>query len=430
MSDKKLDARIAEQAFVPVLVGAHVGAYSVARAFHEEYGVTSYVISGASTWVTRYSTILRFVRCADALDPDTLVRTLTSAPIADMKVPILLIGTSDSLVETIVAIRDRLPENVVAPYPSQQAMDIATRKHTFAEVAERAGVTIPRTMILDLAGEEWVEPEGVADLGFPMIVKATSPTAWRQASFEGKAKVHVATSLADLRDLVARIHAGGYRDQLVLQDRIPGDDTGMRILTCYCDRDSRVRMASWGETLIEEHSPGSLGVPAAILTGTNPEMVEQACHLLAELNWVGYANFDLKYDPRDGSIRFFELNPRLGRSNYYVTGAGQNPARWYVEEYLHDALPKEFTLQQEQEETVYSIVPRRTLRWALQSHPGLRDRVVSVLKRGGERNPLYYKGERDPRRFGLVALGVQNYDRKFHRYYDPIAAAMPRGGGQ
>ena len=287
--------------FVPVILGGHVGAYSLARAFHEGYGVRSLVVTGGDTWVTDHSTIMEKVHCPDLLDEDTLVRTLTGAPFTDITVPMLLLATSDTLVE-----------------------------------AQKAGVSTPATAIIDLGGDDWHEVQAPGP--FPLILKATAPTAWHGVSFEGQAKVHEVASEAELQELVARIHAAGYRDKLVLQDRIPGDDTGMRILTCYCDRDSNVRFASWGQTLIEEHSPGQLGVPAAILTGVNSEVVAQATRLLAELRWVGYANFDLKYDPRDGSVKFFELNPRLGRSNYYVTGTGHNAVSYYVDEYIRDTL--------------------------------------------------------------------------------------------
>ena len=420
---------IAEQPFVPVVVGAHVGGYSLVRAFHEEYGVKSLVVTGATSWVVDNSAILEVVSCADAHDPAVLAATLLGADFAGLSQPKILLATSDSLVDVIDAMRDQLDDSWKVPYVGSGPLEIATRKHTFAEVAQRAGVSIPATTILDMDTEasRTAYDTLVPESGYPLILKPTAPRAWNSVTFQGQAKVHEVASPEELRDLLDRIHGSGYRAKLVLQDMIPGDDTGMRILTCYCDRDSRVRFASYGRTLIEEHSPGLLGVPAAILTGQNRAIVDEAVRLLAELKWVGYANFDLKYDPRDGRSKFFELNPRLGRSNYYVTGTGFNAVKWYVDEYVHDNLPEEFELVEADTETVYSVVPVRTIKWALARHPDLWARVHRVLKAGGMRNPLHYRAERNPLRWAKILAAGVSYDRKFHQYYDPQAAFHPGG---
>ena len=420
---------VADQPFVPVIVGAHVGGYSLVRAFHEAYGVKSLVVTGATSWVTDNSAILEVVHCPDAHDPAVLAATLNASAFTELTQPKILLATSDSLVDVIDAMRDQLDDSWKVPYVGTGPLEIATRKHTFAEVAMKVGVSIPTTTIIDMAdeGDGTAYVKKVPAEGYPLILKPTAPRAWNTVTFEGQAKVHEVASAAELRDLLDRIHGSGYRAKLILQDMIPGDDTGMRILTCYCDRNSQVRFASYGRTLIEEHSPGLLGVPAAILTGQNREIVDEAVRLLAELKWVGYANFDLKYDPRDGKSKFFELNPRLGRSNYYVTGTGFNAVRWYVDEYVHDNLPEEFELIEADTETVYSVVPVRTIKWALARHPELWARVQRVIKAGGMRNPLHYKAERNPLRWAKILAAGVSYDRKFHQYYNPQAAFHPGG---
>ncbi|CAN7308685.1 hypothetical protein [Knoellia sp. LjRoot47] len=419
---------IADQPFVPVIVGAHVGGYSLVRAFHEAYGVKSLVVTGATSWVVENSAILEVVHCSDAHDPDVLTTTLAGAPFDGLPQPKILLATSDSLVDVIALMRDRLDDSWKVPYASDESLARATRKHTFEEAAQAAGVTTPATTFVDLGDPAYdVVAAELPSEGYPLIVKPTAPAAWNAVTFDGQAKVHTVATRDELRDLIGRVQASGYRETLIVQDMIPGDDTGMRILTCYCDRDSRVRFASYGRTLIEEHAPGLLGVPAAILTGQNREIVDEAVRLLAELEWVGYANFDLKYDPRDGTTKFLELNPRLGRSNYYVTGTGFNPVTWYVDEYVHDTLPDEFELVEADTETVYSVVPVRTIRWAIARHPDLWARTKRVIKAGGLRNPLHYRAEKHPVRWAKILAAGVSYDRKFHQYYDPEAAFHPRG---
>lgn len=419
---------IADQPFVPVIVGAHVGGYSLVRAFHEGYGVRSLVVTGATSWVVENSAILEVVHCSDAHDPEVLAATLAAAPFDGLSQPKILLATSDSLVDVIALMRDGLDDSWKVPYVGAGPLAIATRKHTFELAAQRAGVTTPATTFLDLGDPAYdVVAAQLPSEGYPLIVKPTAPAAWNAVTFPGQAKVHEVSSQDELRDLVGRVQGAGYRETLIVQDRIPGDDTGMRILTCYCDRDSQVRFASYGRTLIEEHAPGLLGVPAAILTGQNREIVDEAVRLLAELQWVGYANFDLKYDPRDGRTKFFELNPRLGRSNYYVTGTGFNPVTWYVDEYVHDNLPEQFELVEADTETVYSVVPVRTIKWAIERHPDLWARTRRVIKAGGLRNPLHYRAEKHPVRWAKILAAGVSYDRKFHQYYDPEAAFHPGG---
>ena len=42
------------------------------------------------------------------------------------------------------------------------------------------------------------------------------------------------------------IRDSGYTDDLILQDRVPGNDEYMRVLTSYSDRNGKVRMMCLG----------------------------------------------------------------------------------------------------------------------------------------------------------------------------------------
>ena len=47
---------------------------------------------------------------------------------------------------------------------------------------------------------------------------------------------------------------------------IPGDDSYMRVLTSYSDRNARVTTMCLGHVLLEEHSPHGIGNHDVILT--------------------------------------------------------------------------------------------------------------------------------------------------------------------
>ena len=61
---------------------------------------------------------------------------------------------------------------------------------------------------------------------------------------------------------------------------IPGDDTSMRILTTYSDRNGKVRFASFGQTLLEDMRPMGVGNPLAIVSRTDEAIVAEAARLL------------------------------------------------------------------------------------------------------------------------------------------------------
>ena len=422
-------------AFIPVVVGGDIGAYSLARAFHEAYGIRSVVISRLQGWHISRSAIIENVRCADPFDAAQLAPVLQDVAAAHPEGRLLLLGSADATVKAIIRVRDEtdvLDERWVAPYVDLETFRAGTEKQNFTELCRRLDIAHPLTRVFDLAEDLPADVDGLdVPFTYPVIAKPAEVSEWKKADFAGKQKVHTVDSAQDLLELLRRIQGAGYRESIIVQDRIPGDDQNMRILTCYCDADSVVRFSSFGRTLLEEHSPGAIGNPAAIITSVDREVTAQAQRLCKELGWTGYANFDLKYDPRDGATKFFELNPRLGRSNYYVTAGGHNPVTWYVDEHLGAGLPTEGPgsgegadgIVQDQPETLYTVVPV-----ALVKHyttlPDAKEQLTRVLDAKRVKNPLIYRGvERHPRRWAMIAAAMTNYVRKFRRYYTPGDAA-------
>lgn len=418
----------AARPFVPVIVGGDIGAYSLARAFHEAYGRRSVIISRAAGWHVADSAFITNVSCADPFDPAALAPVLAEVARSHPEGALLLLGSADATVKAIIRVRDEfaaLGDRWIAPYVDMDTFRAGTEKQNFSALCEELGVDHPLTRVVDLAEE--VDPTLEVPFTYPVIAKPAEVSEWKDVDFPGKQKVHTVESPQELVALLQRIRAAGYRSSIIVQDRIPGDDQEMRILTCYCDENSVVRFASFGRTLLEEHTPGAIGNPAAILTDHDPRAVEQAQRLITALGWTGYANFDLKHDRRDGATKFFELNPRLGRSNYYVTAGGNNPVEWYVRDLLEHSLPTEGPgsgvgedgILQQQQEALYTVVPVALVK-KYTTQPDAKEQLRRALRAGGARNPLIYPAvERHPKRLAYTAAALLNYVRKFRRYYRP-----------
>lgn len=397
----------------PVVLGGDIGAYSVARAFHEAYGVRSVVVSTVLTGVVRHSSAIVNVVEPDITDPDTAVARLRAIAAEYPGKRLILLGSADWLVRLVVENRVRLEDLYTIPYVTRDVLDQVTDKESFGRLCTELGLGHPTTVVHDVASGDRPETAG---LRFPVIAKTADTAAYHQVEFPGKRKVFTIDTPDELAQLMDRVRGSGYQGSFILQDLVPGDDSGMRILTCYCDRRSKVRFASFGHVLLEEHTPGALGNPAGIITCADAEIVAQATRLLEHIGWTGFANFDLKYDPRDGRTVFFELNPRLGRSNYYVTAAGRNVTELYVREHLQGLQPLPPGADAEPAvEHLYTVLPRRLLlRYVAEG--ALRGRARRLMRSGRSTNPLWYRAERDPRRLAYLIAAQLNQFRKYRRY--------------
>lgn len=414
----------------PVVLGGDIGAYSMARAFHEAFGVRPVVVSTVSTGLVRHSRILENVVEPRMDDPDVVVARLHEVAERHADADLLVMASADWLVRTLVEQRDRLEPRYVVPYTTKDRLDRVTDKEEFGRLCVELGLAHPTTVVHHVGSGELPD---VSHLRFPVIAKTGNTAAYHLVEFPGKKKVFTVDSPAELAELMERVRASGYTDAFIIQDMIPGDDSGMRILTCYSDRSGRVRFASFGQVLLEEHTPGALGNPAGIVTGPGHEVVEQAVRLLEHIGWTGWANFDLKHDPRDGRTVFFELNPRLGRSNFYITAAGRNTVEMTVREHVRgtDPVPDgrspdgALHVVELDDEHLYTVLPHRLLLRYV-ADPALRRRVRGLVRAHRATNPLWYRAETDPRRIAYLLVAQLNQFRKYAAHY-PVAAWRAAG---
>ncbi len=408
---------ITGQDFVPVVLGGDRLGYSLARSFHMAYGYRTILVSRMVSGPIAHSDLVVHHPIAALEDPEVLVETLRALAPKVGSEKRLLLATTDHIVSVLARVKDRLSDLYVIPYSAPELIDRLTRKENFAQLCTELDIAHPQTVVYDVSTHGSEAAHAALDtLTYPVIAKPSNAEAYSKVKFTGKQKVHSASSRAELDDLLDRLAGSGYTDNFILQDVIPGDDQGMRILTCYVDKNSTVKFACFGQVLLEEHSPDTLGFPAAILTSVDHEAVQQATRLLEHVGWVGWANFDLKYDPRTGRTVFFELNPRLGGTSFYITAAGHNVVEWYVDEWIKGESYADRPMVETSNEHVFTAVPVRLLRRYI-TDPATKAKFNALVKAGEVTNPWFYKAERNPRRWQWIVANQVNYVRKYKRYY-------------
>ncbi|GAA1147152.1 carboxylate--amine ligase [Ornithinicoccus hortensis] len=398
--------------FDVVLLGTDIGIYALARAFHERYGIRSTVITRVVGGPIANSNILDIVDLGHAggraenlaalerIGKERKARGRTT----------LLLANADTFSRMLSEQADWLRQWYVVPAVDAQVLDTIADKIEFARLCEELDIPTPRTLVADFTDADsagWTPPE--VDLAFPVVAKAAVGARYEGLSFEGMQKIYKVDTPDDLTTILNRVREAGFRDRFVVQELIPGDDTAMRSITAYIDQSGKATLLATAQVLLQEHTPLALGNPAAMVTTPFPELMEQAERLLTHVGYRGFANFDVKLDPRDGVMKFFEVNPRIGRNNYYVTAAGANVAEFIVTDLIENAPHEKVVVRNE---VLYSVLPIPLVKRYLS---GADLALLKRVAKKGVFHPLKYPDSLWRKAYRLTAMA--NYVRKYRRYY-------------
>lgn len=394
--------------FLPLLFAGDINVYSMARAFYEAYGIKAYVYGKYPAWPCQDSEIMHYTPNEKADNQETFMELVEGFAEAHKDKTILLLGCGDSYVSLISRNKDNLPENIIAPYIPIEMMEELIHKEKFYELCEKAGVDYPATFVhkKEMSMDFKLPFEG------PFILKPSNGIMYWQHPFAGMKKVYKEDTREDLEKVIQAIYDSGYDDSLIIQDFIPGDDTFMRVLTNYSDKNGQVKLSCLGHVLLEEHTPHGIGNHAVIITEHNQELEEQFKTLLDGMAYVGFSNFDIKYDQRDGKYKAFEINCRQGRSNYYVTAAGANLARIVTEERIEN---KELDYRSIKDEHLWMVVPKG-LAFKYIKPEEYKQRMKALIKAGKFSNPLYYDKDSSLKRKITLAKSQLSHFVKYKKY--------------
>ena len=395
--------------FQPLLFGGDINVYSVARAFHEAYGVRSIAFGKYPSFPCHGSAILDYRVCPDNESADAFRRNVRAVAQEFPDKTVLLLGCGDSYVQLAAHCKDQLPDNVIAPYIDGALLDTLINKEKFYQLCDRYGIDHPATFIYDKSmGHNFTLP-----FGPPYIAKPADSVAYWATGVHALAKVYVCQSWEELLTALDQVYAAGYPDHMVLQEFIPGDDTYMRVLTNYSDRNGQVKLMCLGHVLLEEHSPHGIGNHAVIITEHDEALSLKIKAMLEDLHFTGFSNFDIKYDQRDGKYKFFEINCRQGRSNYYVTGAGYNIAKLLVEDQVEK---KDLPFVLADRPSLWRVVPRKVAFTYIVSdyHQQMRE----LMRQGKEVRPLFYDKDKALMRTLRMEKNLLGHFQKFKTYYE------------
>ncbi|MFC0358968.1 MULTISPECIES: hypothetical protein [Kytococcus] len=400
-------------AFDLVMVGGDIGVYALARAFNDRYGTVPTVVSRVETGpVMRSDIINHHLIGEDKTSQDTIDELVRIGKEHHGRHPLVLLTNQDTIVRMVMERVDELAPYYTIPMPGVDLLDRISDKVEFARACDELGIPHPATQVVDFSGaaaDGWTAP--AVESPFPVVAKPATTSQYETLKFPGKKKVYFLDTQADYDDMVRVLRAAGFTGQFLVQQLIGGDDTYMRSVTAYRDQFGETTLLCSAHVLLEEHSPTALGNPAAMFTTALPDLWESAVKFLDHMDYKGFANFDVKVDPKDGTGYFLEMNSRIGRNNYYVTAAGANVAEFVVTDVVENRPHAPVRVENE---ILYTVLFKPFLmRYVLD--PALRERV-NAAARNGIHHPLWNRKDSLWRK-GYTLVAMANHVRKFLKYY-------------
>lgn len=400
--------------FLPIILGSDENAYGDARLFYEEYGIRPLILCCRLLIPTRYSRLFTY-RCIENFDcEDVFVPALLSV-LREMKPKyqkLLVIACSDYYANLMSRHYDEFEGLIANRFPSLSLLEQFETKDLFYSLCDRYGMPYPKTYICE--PEDRITCVDTLPFKFPIVVKPenSNATEYLHLSFEGKKKVYFVYTREEYLSCAETLNAVGYRGKLILQEFIEGDDSAMRVVNSYSDNEGKVRVSVLGQPLLEEYAPYTLGNYAAIITRNEERVYELVTSFLEKIGYVGFSNFDMKYDQKNDRYVLFEINPRLGRSSFFVRAADVNMMKALVDTCV-EKIPYQGVFYGKKT-AMWSNVPKGILKKYVKN-PDLAREMKALFP--GCLYTLYAKEDRSLKRYYRVTRFYLSHYKNYRKYY-------------
>ena len=211
-----------EREFLPVILGADITAYSLARSFHEEYHIKSLVLSMSEGGYIANSDIIENRVFPGLEKKEVLVeRLLEIGKEFEGKKKLIVLGCGDWYVRALIESKKVLEPYYIVPYIDEDLLNKIVLKDKFYEIFEELGLDYPETYVYECGKENDLK----FNFKYPVIAKPANSAMYHYAKFEGKKKVFSFDNEEDLRKMLANLEKSSYNYKFLIQDKIPGDDT-------------------------------------------------------------------------------------------------------------------------------------------------------------------------------------------------------------
>ncbi len=396
---------------LPVILGTDVNAYGMARMFHMAFGIKSRLLGQGKLWMTGHSSICDIKVIDNLLSDDIFPNALVDEAkvLLNRYYRLILIAASDNYAEMAIKYREKLSQYFFMPFPRESNLELVNKRN-FYDTASKFGLPIPKTVIIEKENYK----DAVNPFGYPSVLKPSSSVDYFPLSFEGKKKAYILKDEEEFKNTLKTIYENTtYSKEMVLQEFIPGDDSHMYVLNAYVSSESKVKLMAFGHVIMEDPTPELIGNYLGIINANGEDVFHVFKKFLEDLNYTGFANFDMKYDSRDGIYKVFEINLRQGRSSFYSALSGANLA----EAVYNDAAGIEFdTIYSNREFLWLGAKPTTILKYI--GNEDLKNRCSKLIEESNYGTTLNYSEDRNFFRDRAIKKYYDSYDERFRNFFE------------
>lgn len=224
----------------------------------------------------------------------------------------VVIPTDDVSLWVLAQARERFEGIAALPVAALEAIQVARDKNLVMKVAEKEGIRIPRTVVVQDPGD--LSP-AIQEVGFPAVVKARFSRFDCGSEWVNGGGTHYVHTLAELEAAVRTVHEKVPFP--LVQEYIRGEGRGVFLLMNH----GKVRVAFAHRRIREKPPSGGVSVLSESVA-MDPDLLEYSKRLLEPLKWHGVAMVEFKGDSKDRTAKLLEINGRFWGSLQLAVDAG------------------------------------------------------------------------------------------------------------
>ncbi len=224
----------------------------------------------------------------------------------------LLIPTNDNGVGVLGNNKEVLSKYYKVSTENFKVLDFFYNKRNTYKLAKELEIPIPNTLMVD----SWDEIDKL-NIKYPCIIK---PAIMHVFYSKTKKKVFVCNTKEELKSNYKKALELIPNDEVIIQDIIPGNSENQYSVCFMFNRDKP--LVTLTVRRARQHPIDFGNATTYAETVDVPEIVTNAIKILKKVRFNGVCEVEFKYDIRDKTYKFLEVNPRTWKWHSIAENSG------------------------------------------------------------------------------------------------------------